>query len=405
MTYDETGIKWVKATLWRNEWARSLNRRTLIKAADDRTALFAVAALMAALLVPLTFGKPVMDGNAAAAYAGFVLLTCSLQTFHAKEALLPSSYRRELGWLAAGVLPYPVSVGDRFLFEGWPLMGLTFACACLATTIVIRVRQVRREAERNAAELRIKRMELERFQRNVERMVEMRTAELEKANRSLAFTLREKAETLAEMSVLEERSRIAHEIHDVVGHTLTAAIVQLEATKTLAEHQNRVPWDKLELLSGLVRKGLDDIRRAVKLMKSDEAQSLSLEDALRELIQYTEDTMEIEIEADIALPPNSELGRLTEQVLYHALQEGLTNGIRHGRCACARFELRFSGKTLRFRLVSDGEPYGSAVPGFGLSSMIERVKLLGGEVAIRSSADASGRPVGCELSIDLPLDG
>ncbi|XID92905.1 sensor histidine kinase [Paenibacillaceae bacterium WGS1546] len=405
MTYDETGIKWGKATLWRNEWTRGLNRRPLIRAADDRTMLFALAAIAAAMLLPLTFGEPVMDGDAAAAYAGFVLLTCSLQTFHAKEALLPPAHRRELAWLAVGGMAYPVGVADRLYYEGWPVIGLTFVFACSAAGIVMRVRQVRREAERNAAELRIKRMELERFQRNVERMVELRTAELEKANRSLAFTLREKAETLAEMSVLEERSRIAHEIHDVVGHTLTAAIVQLEATKTLAEQQNRVPWDKLELLSGLVRKGLDDIRRAVKLMKSDEAQSLTLEAALRELIQYTEDTMEIEIEADIALPPKPELGRLTEQVLYHALQEGLTNGIRHGKCGRARFTLRSSGKTLRFRLVSDGEPYGSAVPGFGLSSMIERVKLLGGEVAIRSSADAGGRPVGCELSIDLPLDG
>lgn len=247
--------------------------------------------------------------------------------------------------------------------------------------------------------------ELKQLQRNTDRTARLWTEEAENVNHTLAIAFREKAETLAEMSVLEERSRIAHEIHDVVGHTLTAAIIQMEATKRIAEQQNCVPWDKLELLSGLIQKGLNDIRRAVKLIKSDDEPQLTMEAELRELIQFTEDTMGIEIEADISLSPKQEPGKLTKQVLYHALQEGLTNGIRHGKCARASFSLRRAGGMLRFRLVSDGEPYGSAVPGFGLSSMIERVKLLGGGVVIGSSADVKGNPVGCELLIDLPLFG
>jgi signal transduction histidine kinase len=120
---------------------------------------------------------------------------------------------------------------------------------------------VYREAEQHARELEAKNTELEQFHRNLEAIVEKRTAELEQANRTLAVTMQEKAETLAEMSVMQERSRIASETHDVVGHTLTAAIVQLEATKRISE-QGQVPLDKLELIGTLVRKGLDDIRRA-----------------------------------------------------------------------------------------------------------------------------------------------
>src|SRR5690606_27065290 len=143
----------------------------------------------------------------------------------------------------------------------------------------------------------------------LEQLVDQRTEELKLANRTLKATLLEKAETLAEMSVLEERSRIAYEMHDVVGHTLTAAIVQLEATKKLAEQQNAVSLEKMDLLIDLVRKGLDDIRKSVKLLKSDEVEPLSLANSLRELIQYTEDTMEIEIGADIAIPAHLKLGR------------------------------------------------------------------------------------------------
>jgi len=280
---------------------------------------------------------------------------------------------RVFAWLAIVSMAY--LLGDSLPLGG--LLLLSLCGAVVVAAVSARLRQVRREAERSAAELRIRSRELEQLRRSAER--------------------------LAEMAVLEERSRIAHEIHDVVGHTLTAAIVQLEAAKRMAEQQNRVPLDKLELVSGIVRKGLDDVRRAVKLMGSDDEKALPLEAALRELIRFTENTMEVAIEADISLPAKLDLGRLTERALVHALQEGLTNGIRHGDCTRARFSMHTSGGTLRFRLVSDGEPYGSAAPGFGLSSMIERMKLLGGGVDIRSSADDDGNPAGCELSIELPL--
>lgn len=288
------------------------------------------------------------------------------------------------------------------IIEGLSPNSILLFMICMVMVLVARVRGVHLESERNAEELLVKNKELEQFHHHLEQLVEKRTAELEQANRTLALTLREKAETLAEMSVLEERNRIAYEMHDVVGHTLTAAIVQLEATKRLAERDSRLPLDKLDLLSELVRKGLDDIRKAVRLMKTDEEQPLSLEASLRELIQYAEDTMEIAVESQIALPAGLALGKMAESVIYHALQEGLTNGIRHGGSRQFRFVLRHEENALHFRLVSGGEPFGSAVPGFGLTSMMERVELLGGKVSIGSYASDEGIPKGCELTIYLP---
>ncbi len=334
------------------------------------------------------------------ACAGLAVLILSLQAIHAGGSLQPPDRRSGFAWVALAGMAYSLGTAGHLdprglpgliaeaidrnsglsgMSDSLPLIGLLFVCLCGLTAFSIRIRQVRLELERSEAALRIKKRELEQLRRNTER--------------------------LAEISVLEERSRIAHEIHDAVGHTLTAAIVQLEATRRIAERRNCVPWEKLELLEGLVRKGLDDIRGAVKQIRPDAVRTLTLEAALRELIRYTEDTMEIAIETDISLAAKPEPGSLTEQVLYRALQEGLTNGIRHGRCARARFSLRSSGRMLRFRLVNDGEPYVSAVPGFGLTSMAERVKLLGGGVDIRPSVDADGNPVGCELAIDLPLVG
>lgn len=111
------------------------------------------------------------------------------------------------------------------IVEGMQPNVLLLFIICMVMAVVGRVRRVYRVSESNAAELLIKNKELEQFHRNLEQLVETRTAELERANQTLAMTMREKAETLAEMSVLEERNRIAYEMHDVVGHTLTAAIV------------------------------------------------------------------------------------------------------------------------------------------------------------------------------------
>lgn len=289
------------------------------------------------------------------------------------------------------------------VIEGLMPNSLLLFMICLAMFMVSRVRRVHREAEQSAAELLVKNRELEQFQNNLERLVEQRTTELERANRTLALTLREKAETLAEMSVLEERNRIANEMHDVVGHTLTAAIVQLEATKRLTLGSQSLPVEKLDLLSELVRKGLDDIRRAVRLMKTDEEPALPLDAALQELIQYAEDTMEITVESKIVLPPGLSLGKVTETVIYHALQEGLTNGIRHGQSRHFQFALRIVRDELQFRLANDGLPLESEEAGFGLTSMAERVQMLGGKVSLRTRTGAGNEPQGCELALSLPL--
>lgn len=291
---------------------------------------------------------------------------------------------------------------SQYIIGGMLPNGLFLFMLCMVMVLVTNVRRVHQESERNAQELVVKNAELELFHRKLEQLVDIRTKELEEANLSLKETMREKAETLAEVSVLEERTRIAHEMHDVVGHTLTAAIVQLEATKRLAERDQAIPIDKLAVVNGLVRKGLDEIRKAVRMLKVDNA-PFNLELALKELIRDTVEKMEVEVEERIELPPG--LGKLAEQVLYHALQEGLTNGIRHARCGRFRFDLRSEDGWLSFNLMNDGVPFGNSKPGFGLTAMMERVQLLGGRMEIGSSMDEHGEPIGCKLHIVLPLAG
>nr|WP_255654586.1 ATP-binding protein [Cohnella sp. REN36] len=240
-------------------------------------------------------------------------------------------------------------------------------------------------------------LKLAQFHHSLEDLVRRRTLELEEANHHLAGSVRETAEALAEVSVLEERNRIAHDMHDLVGHSLTAAIVQIEAAKKLADRDLAKSVERLNAAGEMVRKGLNDVRRTVRMLKEDDVE-FDLLTAVKELIRESA----VQTGAFFAYKPQPlpSLSPLLQKVVYHALMEGITNGLRHGRCDTFWFELWAAEDRLEFDLSNNGLPFGTAKPGFGLSAMMERVHLLGGTVRIGETEDGGG----CRLRITLPLD-
>ncbi|KRF04876.1 hypothetical protein ASG89_21530 [Paenibacillus sp. Soil766] len=243
-------------------------------------------------------------------------------------------------------------------------------------------------------------LKLSRFTLELERMVQERTSELEFTTTRLRESVRETAETLNELTLMEERNLLAQEIHDHVGHTLTTSIVQMEAAKMLLERGDPRGNDKLALSQQLVRKGLDDIRESVRTLKQQGA-DFQLEPALKLLLAQTEDVAGMNVEHDISpLPP---LSSMHKKAIYHALKEGLTNGIRHGRCTSFQFKLMTHDDKLIFSLWNDGERYEETALGFGLQSMMERITQLGGSLRISGDEERGNR--GCLLIIELPVVG
>lgn len=218
---------------------------------------------------------------------------------------------------------------------------------------------------------------------SLENQVKERTLSLERS-------MRETAATLVEMSVYAERNRIAQEIHDVVGHGLTSTILQIEAGKRLLNKQDMEgAIIRLQGAQDLVRHSLNEIRGSVHMLK--EGQDFDLIQALNQLIQNTG----VVVHADIHDLP--ELSSAHKKVIYHALQEGLTNGIRHGRSSEFRFHLERVGSLIRFSLEDHGIGTDIIQMGFGLKAMKERVEQLGGHLYIDSNYGK-----GCLLRINLP---
>lgn len=193
--------------------------------------------------------------------------------------------------------------------------------------------------------------------------------------------LKETSADLEEVTILRERNRIAREIHDTVGHTLTTVLIEMEVAERLLQRDGELAREKIGLAKGQVRKGLGDLRESVSVLKAGH-EMMDLKASLRLLIDETMKHAGVIIRSDI-----SELPVMTEQqekAIYRALQEGLANGIRHGGGTAFIFQLQYEASSIRFLLQDNGKGTDRILYGFGLTAMQQRVKEAGGEFSIRS---------------------
>lgn len=221
--------------------------------------------------------------------------------------------------------------------------------------------------------------------------LETKTAQLEEINRKY----RETMEALEEVTALKERNRIASEIHDTVGHTLTTVLIEIEAGKRLLSKKPDKALEKFDLAQEQVRKGLDNIRNSVRTLKQGN-DILSFIPSLYLLVQETERHTGVTVKCLFnPLPP---ISGEQEKLLFKALQEGLTNGIRHGRSTDFVCSLSCNDGKIVFSLKDNGAGFESITFGYGLSTMRERVEELGGVINMYSY-----KGEGCCLTIELPL--
>jgi signal transduction histidine kinase len=143
--------------------------------------------------------------------------------------------------------------------------------------------------------------------------------------------------------------------------------------------------------------GLDDVRTSVHLLR----ENIPGHQFIPELIGLIEETkkqtnVEITYEIDTTMPDMSPMIEIT---IFRALQEGLTNGIRHGSSTYFQFSLIHHAEYIRFTLSDNGKPPFQIVHGFGLNSMRERVEDVGGELSISNKDFTSG----VTLEITIPF--
>lgn len=223
--------------------------------------------------------------------------------------------------------------------------------------------------------------------------------QLHKAN----ARLRENAIELERLAEMRERNRLAREIHDTLGHTLTGIIMGLEAVLVIFEAAPEEAKKRVALLGQTARDGLNDVRSSIKALRPDALEEHSLEEALHSLISnfHLATSAEIRFQQDAGplLFASDE-----EDALYRIIQEGMTNAVRHGYATEIEIHITRDASVLTVHLRDNGLGCPQVKPGFGLRHMEERLSLLGGSLAYGNRDDDSddGRR-GFYLIASLPV--
>lgn len=204
----------------------------------------------------------------------------------------------------------------------------------------------------------------------------------------------EQALQLEVMGALAERNRITAEIHDTVGHTLTSAVISIEAAEKFLGQENREAKDKLFLAKEQVRRGLDEIRSSVKTIREGGEKAFVPE--LKRLLGDIRQETGLSITDIIEL--KSDLLTIQQSVLLSAVKECVTNSLKHGQCTGADLLIQEYKDTVCLIFSDNGKGTDHIIMGFGLGAMMERVQGIGGTLNIDS---AKGE--GFTVVISIPI--
>ena len=191
-----------------------------------------------------------------------------------------------------------------------------------------------------------------------------------------------------------ERRRLAQELHDAVGQSLTVALMQIDTAARQLPNETRA---SLALAQETVRAGIEDTRRIVAQLRPEALDDLGLRSALVSLLQRLSESTGLVIDRHL----DADLPRLTpdvELVVYRIAQEAVTNAVRHAGASRVEVHLRRTARDgMQLRVRDDGVGLrGSPVPGGGLRGMRERALMVAARLSVRSNAGD-----GVEVCLDI----
>ncbi len=201
---------------------------------------------------------------------------------------------------------------------------------------------------------------------------------------------------LEEVTLLKERQRIAKDIHDTAGHSITTVIMQTEAAKLIIDENAVEAKNKIIAANLQAKNALEELRDSVHLLSGRTAK-MSLKEAMELIARDSMDGTGITIRHAVEdVTVSDEIYRF----VCNTLKEGISNGLRHGKATAFWLELRKNKGNIEF-LLSDngcGANVTSLQEGLGLSGMKEHAERLGGKLDFSTELDE-----GFEISLVLPL--
>ena len=199
--------------------------------------------------------------------------------------------------------------------------------------------------------------------------------------------LRKANEEIENLAKVAERERIARDLHDVLGHTLSVITLKSELAGKLIDRDPERAGKEIREVENISRQALSDVRDAIRGYRS---KGLVAELALA---KATLETAGVAVQCDAAT--TLQLPAIQESVLSLAVREGVTNVVRHANAHNCRLRIEQQNGICRLEIADDGQGF-ITLEGNGLRGMRERVEMLGGTLDRRNKS-------GTTLTITLPL--
>jgi signal transduction histidine kinase len=234
--------------------------------------------------------------------------------------------------------------------------------------------------------------------------VELEIARALAAQASLAIQLTRLATTARQSAVLEERNRLAGEIHDSLAQSFAGISMQLSAAAGAMKRKSKDAFSHVERATDLARFGLSETRRSALSLRSNVIEESGLIEALHLLVERSNIPGLLCCSFRSSRVREESLAPEVQQDLLRIAQEAISNALRHAQPTVISVSLRSDPPNLVLKIKDNGSGVASGRQisggeGFGFANMRARAKNLGGELDIRSKA---GR--GTSVIVRLPID-
>jgi signal transduction histidine kinase len=192
-------------------------------------------------------------------------------------------------------------------------------------------------------------------------------------------------EAEARVAVSEERARIARELHDVVGHSVSVMTVQAAGVRRRLKPDQEREREALLVVEQAGREALAEMRRLVGVLRRpEEAPALAPQPSLQHLDRLVEQAREAGLPVDVQIEGDpTELAAGVDLTAYRLVQEGLTNAMKHAQATHAEVIVRYIGDAVEVVVSDNGRGFSDGKAesgGHGLVGMRERVAVYGGDL-------------------------
>jgi signal transduction histidine kinase len=225
----------------------------------------------------------------------------------------------------------------------------------------------------------------------------LNTGKDEQVGRIVSFhDISEYRSLVEELAATRERNRLARDVHDTLGHTMTTLITLLKVSGITCETDPVRTKEKISQAMVIAKEGLNELRRSISGLKAEKLEASDLITGLKRLISDFESSgMKIDLSIhgvdNVSEPAYS-------GVIYRICQEALTNSLRHGKAAHVTIVIKLVEQNLKLFIIDDGCGCKEIKKGLGLPGMEQRVKELHGTIEYGSDGEK-----GFNISVEIPI--